>query len=140
MEMILETRRGIFRTGGERLEEAAEFAAEEGLKMAAGGALGKVLSRISITERGLTHVKDRHTIGGTRTIGKSVFSEGEDIAGLVRAAEKVQAAPQAGGNLQRVVDAGRIIGTDRATGQPTTLYTVITDSSGDLVTAFPGVP
>jgi hypothetical protein len=47
---------------------------------------------------------------------------------------------QAGGNFQRVVEAGRIIGIDRATGQPTSIYTVITNAADDLITTFPGVP
>jgi hypothetical protein len=42
------------------------------------------------------------------------------------------------GNLVRVVNAGRIIGTDRVTGQPTSVYTVVTDRVGNLITLFPG--
>jgi hypothetical protein len=54
--------------------------------------------------------------------------------------ESVTPAAQRGGNLERVVDAGRIIGTDRATGASTSFYTVITRPNGNLVTASPGRP
>ena len=73
-------------------------------------------------------------------MGKSLFHAGEDIQGLIKTAESVAPVPQAGGNLERVVDAGRTIGTDRATGNATSTYTVITRPNGDLVTAFPGKP
>lgn len=69
------------------------------------------------------------------------FHAGEDIKTLITAADSVQAVKQASGNnFERVVDAGRTIGIDRATGAPTSIYTVITKPSGDLVTAFPGKP
>lgn len=73
-------------------------------------------------------------------MGKSLFNAGEDITGLINAAENVTPVQQANGNLQRVVDAGRPIGIDRVTGQPTNIYTVITTTAGNLVTAFPGLP
>jgi hypothetical protein len=96
---------------------------------------------INITSQGLAHVLQRHGIEGAKIAGKSIFNAGEDIIGLIRQAERVPAVQQAGRQtLQRVVDAGRIIGTDRATGQPTSIYTVITDAAGRLKTAFPGKP
>jgi RHS repeat-associated protein len=95
---------------------------------------------IHITPGGLKHVLDRHTLGGVLNVGKSVFNAGEDISSLIKAGESVNAVKQAGGTLERVVDAGGVIGTDRATGGPTSVYTVITRSNGDLVTAFPGKP
>jgi len=36
--------------------------------------------------------------------------------------------------------AGHAIGIDRATGQHTSIYTIITTTVGNLVTAFPAVP
>jgi hypothetical protein len=61
--------------------------------------------------------------------------------GLVAGAEGVQAVKQAvGRNFERVVDAGRAIGVDRATGQATSIYTVITNIRNELVTMFPGIP
>jgi len=95
---------------------------------------------IRATDNGVAHVLARHTVGGTQTAGKSVFSAGEDVVGLIRQAEQVAPLQQAGGNFQRIVDAGRAIGVDRATGQATSTYTVITDAAGNLITAFPGVP
>ena len=93
-----------------------------------------------MTEEGLAHVTARHTIGGAKTAGKSVFTAGEDVTALIKSAEGVSPIQQAGGNFQRVVDAGREIGVNRATGSPTSTYTVITDAAGNLVTAFPGTP
>jgi RHS repeat-associated protein len=96
---------------------------------------------IDITSRGLAHVLARHSAGGAKTAAKSIFNASEDLVGLIRQAESVPAVQQAGRQtFQRVVDAGRIIGRDRATGQPTSIYTVITDAAGRLKTAFPGKP
>jgi RHS repeat-associated protein len=96
---------------------------------------------INITEDGLQHVMERHVADGAKTAGKSLFkgSKGE-VKALIQKAGSVKPTTQAGGNLERVVDAGRTIGTDRATNAPTSVYTVITKPSGDLVTAFPGRP
>ncbi len=98
------------------------------------------LQRIEITTSGLQHVIDRHTAGGSMNAGKSVFNPGENIQALIRNAELLTPVRQAQGNCQRVFDAGRPIGTDRATGRQTSTYTVITTESGKLVTAFPGLP
>jgi hypothetical protein len=110
----------------------------------AGSAEATVAARsagaINVGERGLGHVLARHFPGGAQTAGKSLFSAGETVPGLVRGAESVAPVLQRGGNFQRVVEAGRAIGVDRATGLPTTTYTVITNAAGDLVTMFPGVP
>ena len=60
----------------------------------------------------------------------------------IEAAESTPRVAQSGryaGKFARIVDAGRIIGRDRA-GNVTSIYTVITDSDGNLVTAFPGNP
>lgn len=96
--------------------------------------------KISMATKALTHVDDAHRIGGALSAGKSIFNAGENISSLVRGAESTAPILQSGGNYQRVVDAGRIIGTDRATGKATSIYTVITDKSNNLVTAFPGRP
>jgi hypothetical protein len=47
---------------------------------------------------------------------------------------------QNGGNFERIVVAGKIIGIDAMTGRPTTVFTIITNKAGDLITAFPGIP
>jgi RHS repeat-associated protein len=95
---------------------------------------------INVTERGLVHVLASHTAEGASNVGKSLFNVGEDAAALVRNASSVQRVQQARGNFERVVDAGRTIGIDRVTGQPTSVYTVITNAADDLITAFPGRP
>jgi len=95
---------------------------------------------IKITPRGLKHVLDRHIPSGALSSGKSLFSSGEDVSALISEAETVPPTRQAGGNFQRIVNAGKTIGIDRATGQPTNIYTVITNAAGELVTAFPGSP
>ncbi|MBI4510547.1 MAG: hypothetical protein HY698_13015 [Deltaproteobacteria bacterium] len=88
---------------------------------------------INVGERGLGHVLARHFPGGAQTAGKSLFSAGETVPGLVRGAEGVAPVLQRGGNFQRVVEAGRAIGVNRATGLPTTTYIVITDAAGNLI-------
>jgi hypothetical protein len=47
---------------------------------------------------------------------------------------------QSGGNILRTVNAGRTIGLDAITGKPTSIYSVITNPNGNLITAFPGLP
>ena len=43
-------------------------------------------------------------------------------------------------NIVRTFDVGRNIGIDRVTGGQTSVMTIVTESDGTLVTAFPGVP
>jgi hypothetical protein len=95
---------------------------------------------INISEARLGHVLARHFPGGAQAVGTSVFRAGESVPGLVRAAESVAPVLQQGGRFQRIVEAGRVIGVDRATGLPTSTYTVITDAAENLITTFPGVP
>jgi hypothetical protein len=97
-------------------------------------------SQINISPHGLAHVLERHTVGGALTAGKSVFFAGENVARLIRSASMAQSVQQASGYFERIIDAGRTIGIDRATGQPTSTYTVITDAADNLITAFPGRP
>jgi hypothetical protein len=72
--------------------------------------------------------------------GKSFFNDAAEVTSLIKAAESATPVPSIGGRFVRTVDAGRMVGTDITTGQPTSIYTVVTDSSGQLVTAYPGVP
>ncbi len=102
---------------------------------------GEAEGAIKISEGRLTKVLETHTAGGVlATANKSLFNSTEEVRGLIQAAESVDPVGQVGGNFERIVDAGRIIGTDRTTGQATSIYTVITDASGNLITAFPGKP
>jgi len=109
-----------------------------------GGAGGSGSGRrtITVTQEDLEHVLARHTPGGSDvSAAKSVFTAGEDIAALIRGAEGSPAVKQADGpNYETVVNAGRTIGIDRATGEQTSIYTVITRLDDSLVTMFPGRP
>ena len=121
---------------GMMLQQAVKIlAAERAARAAQAGAAG-----INIGEQGLGHVLARHFPGGAQAAGKSLFNAGETVPGLVRGAESVAPVLQKGGNFARIVDAGRAIGVDRTTSLPTTIYTVITNQAGNLVTMFPGVP
>ena len=95
---------------------------------------------INIGTSSLTHVLNRHVAGGIKSAGKSIFSNSKEITTLVRSAESVEPILQENGKLRRIIDAGRIIGIDRTTGQPTSWYTVITDATNSLVTTHPGLP
>jgi hypothetical protein len=74
------------------------------------------------------------------TVGKSTFNMGDDVVRLVKAAEAMRRAKQAGRNFERIVNARRPVGIDRATGQGTHIYIVTTKCRRELVTAFPGKP
>ncbi len=67
-----------------------------------------------------------------------------ELPALARAAKSVTPTIQANGNFARIVNAGRVIGVARRTGQAasqaTSTYTVITNAVGELVTVFPGTP
>lgn len=97
---------------------------------------------VNITGKALKHIAERHFPGGAENVGASTFGRGENIADLIRKAESVPPVPQPNrpGRFERVVDAGRTIGTDVTTGQPTSIYTVITDAADNLRTSFPGKP
>jgi hypothetical protein len=101
--------------------------------------VGAEAEEIIIGADRLRHVINLHSILKLGANGKSAFVIGEDIVGLVKAAQSAQPLAQAGGNLKRIVDAGRVIGVTRE-GNPTTVYTVITNARNELVTAFPGKP
>jgi RHS repeat-associated protein len=85
--------------------------------------------KINITQRGLA-----------KWLNKSKFSNASEIQDLIIKATQQPMLRQPNGNYARVVDAGKLIGTDRASGQATSIYTVITNAIGDLVTASPGKP
>ena len=96
---------------------------------------------IDVGEEAFQHVLETHTIDGAMNSGKSIFQTGEDLAALIRRAESVSPVRQSfGRNYERIVDAGRAIGIDRATNQPTSIYTVITSALNELRTMFPGLP
>ena len=93
---------------------------------------------VKLTGRGVVHVLERHFPLGEKSVGKSIFHASESVVDLARGADNVTPVLQPNGNLLRVVNAGREIGIDRATGQGTSVYTVITNKLHELVTMFPG--
>ena len=123
-----------------RLQQWAQAGAQRGQRFLDWCTSRFAQESITISEERLSHVLERHIQGGAGAIGTSIFSHGENIPALIREAAKVVPVQQAGGNFQRIVDAGRAIGIDRATGQPTSIYTVITNAANELITAFPGTP
>ncbi len=121
---------------------AAKIGVGLGTALSMIGPGGDAEKGITILEGRLTKVLEAHTAGGLLSAGKSLFDNPEEVAGLIKAAESSPAVAQSGrfaGKFERIIDAGRIVGKDRA-GNPTSVYTVITDSGGNLVTAFPGRP
>ena len=98
---------------------------------------------INITEKGLQHTTNTHTLGGKDFIpgNKSYFNQGENIESLIKSGTHQTRNPQTfGTNFERIFDAGRNIGVDRGTGQQTSIITIITNQFGDLITSFPGKP
>jgi RHS repeat-associated protein len=122
---------------------AARWASRVGLPWASRLAYERYVRRFrcELTADARRHILDRHFPGG-RLVGKdkSIFNFNEDLDRLTRAARRVAPIPQRNGNFVRIVDAGRPIGVDRATGRLTSIYSVVTDRNGEVVTAFPGVP
>lgn len=94
------------------------------------------LQRIEITASAWRHIADRHTPGGSKSAGTSVFLAGVDIRALIVNAQLTSPVLESNGLLKRFFEAGRGIGTD-ASGRKLTAYRVITTPSGKLVTAFP---
>jgi hypothetical protein len=118
---------------------AAGFGIGNWLENAASQAL-----KIVITRSGLAHILDRHFLPGAlnwiaKGFEKSIFDSSIDITRLIRMAESAKPIAQANGNLAWIVNAGARVGTDQA-GAATSIYTVITDAAGNLITAHPGLP
>lgn len=74
--------------------------------------------------------------------GKSQFyiSSQAELQTLIQNATHMPMTVQSRGNILRTVNAGRTIGLDAITGKPTSIYSVITNPNGNLITAFPGLP
>ena len=105
------------------------------------GQLGLLNPPIRINDRLTGHVLPRHTSDGpAKFAGKSKFNEGEDLESLILRATQAPMVRQSSGNYARTIDVGRDIGFDRTAKEQTSVLTVITTPSGDLVTAFPGAP
>jgi hypothetical protein len=94
---------------------------------------------ITITEAGLAHAAERH-LGPLQDLPKSLFWPGTDIEILIEKARGVVPIRQRGGNLARIVEAGKLVGLDRKGALPTAIYTVITGPGDKFITVFPGKP
>jgi hypothetical protein len=116
---------------------------QQGCSMLAAGAAAADFipggKAVNLGSKGLAHVLAGHIAGGAESAGKSLFNNASDLAALATNASAVAPVPS-GRNFVRVVDAGTPIGIDRATGQATSAYTVVTNRAGDVVTMHPGVP
>lgn len=97
-------------------------------------------STIKIGFQGLKHVMERHVAGGVVDAGKSMFTSSTDMLNLVKRAESAPGYLAGNGNYVRIANAGRSVGIDRTTGKSTSVYTVVTDPLGNLITAYPGRP
>lgn len=92
-----------------------------------------------ISVSALAHILERHYYKIPRRPATSKFTVPvTEILSRLRDAFTGSTAPILGSlNFQRAIDVGSIIGFDRDR-QPTTYITVITDSGGRIITAFPG--
>lgn len=151
--MVVGAGKVLMKTAGkEALEAAGKQGAKEGLEKAEGAAAKeateleasaqKLLNPpINVTEKGLEHVIERHTIPGlSKYANKSKFFQSEDVVKLIKEGTQQKMILQPNGRYARTFEVGRDIGIDRATNKPTGIMTIITDAKGNLVTAFPGKP
>ena len=120
--------------------EAAE--SEEAAEEIVNGEGEPVCQPIETPPDAVKHVNDRHLKGGADYIpGKSSYVyDSEDVTALINGAQSYQRNEQPNGNFNRVINAGHVVGVDATTGKPTSVYTVVTTPSGELVTAHPGMP
>jgi hypothetical protein len=95
------------------------------------------VAKLLLSSEALAHIAKYHL---SAVKGKSQFYKCVDITKLINNANAAPWVSQRGGNFARTLDAGFKVGIDRATGGATSTYTVIHDSIGNLVTAFPGTP
>lgn len=98
----------------------------------------KAVAPLRLTKATERHIRERHFPGGRQTRGKSVFLEGTDLQALLTAAAPVKPRRQANGRDKRVVNAGKIVGTDGRTRRPVKTYIVISEPDGLVITAYPG--
>lgn len=97
---------------------------------------------INLTSQGMLHAQKFHSLESTivnpSTVNKSYFYNFSDVPDLIQKASGVEPVEQFG-KLYRVVNSAQSIGVNRATQQPTSSYTVITDRFNNLINTFPGI-
>ncbi len=96
-------------------------------------------SIINITSKGMLHIQKYHSLDSSITLqeNKSFFMNFKDIPNLLEQAKNAATTLQSNGNFIRTIDAGKAIGWDRNSQSFTSIYTVVTNKLGDLVTTFP---
>ena len=96
---------------------------------------------VNLSEERLRHIMSRHTVGG-REVNKtsSIFDYGVDIRALTEGAQGMPIIRMNNQRYQITYNTGSRVGIDVATGQPTSLITVITEPDGYVYTAYPGLP
>jgi RHS repeat-associated protein len=98
------------------------------------------INGIDISQQGLEHVLDGHLAGGIDAAVNSIFvGDAQTVVNLIQTSQTAAPIIQGNGNSALVNYTSQVVGYS-ATGQYTTVYTVIVNSSSGLVTAFPGVP
>ncbi|HEY1296589.1 MAG TPA: RHS repeat-associated core domain-containing protein, partial [Chloroflexota bacterium] len=110
---------------------------------------GGDVTTIRISAKQFAHVLERHTVYGAGALAdlgpaqglRSFFADPQDVANLVRAAASAPSVPgKFAGTFTRTVESEAVVGWDRATRAATRIYTVVTDTADNLITAHPGRP
>lgn len=110
----------------------------------AGNGLGRIQSRINISNEGWAHILKRHFSGKANA---SQFSVGKDELKSLLQSKQVVGSPitrtiESADGLRyvREINMGRNIGVDAMKGNSnTSIMTTMSDKYGNLITAFPGV-
>lgn len=91
-----------------------------------------------VAER-MQHIEANH---GWRNLSlpKSLFFPHVDKRELIRLAEGRPKIPQKGRKFAQIAAAKDFVGLDCTTGLPTKVYSVISEASGKVITAHPGLP
>lgn len=98
--------------------------------------------RLFLSANRYQHIVNRHTLDGSKfTAGRtSYFNRNVDVKSLIENASEQPGKLNGSGFYERVINADKNIGVDRATGRQTTTYTVISDKKGNVITSHPGQP
>jgi hypothetical protein len=93
----------------------------------------------NLTITALAHILERHYYQIPRHPGTGKFHIPiADILMYLRDAQSIEPSPVPGtNNLQRTLECPEKIGFDKY-GNPTNCITIITDNTGNIITAFPG--
>ncbi len=129
-------------------KEGIEMLAKEGVETATKGIVKNEGSRfllneaINVTEDRFIKLIQCHYPRSGMFLAKSKFLlSAREMVNLIKRSSQIPKRLQRDGkNFERFVDAGYNIGIDATTGKETSVFTIITNSAGDLITSFPGFP